>query len=218
MSTVRHTIVFDLDDTLVKEIDYLKSAFGEIAAHVDSTCNGLFDEMFGWYQGKQDVFGHVVQRYPHVVKEDLKAIYRNHVPKFDPLSESRELLIRLKAQGHFLGLVTDGFSITQRNKINALDIGHLFDRIVVSEEFGSEKPSERNFEVFHELGTKHYFYISDNVAKDFIAPNKLGWTTVCLLDDGQNIHRQDFTREKAYLPQHKIAHLSQLEPILQSTH
>ena len=26
--------------------------------------------------------------------------------------------------------------------------------------------------------------------KDFIAPNKLGWTTVCLLDNGMNIHKQ----------------------------
>jgi putative hydrolase of the HAD superfamily len=214
----KKTIVFDLDDTLVKEIEYLKSAFRAIAAHIDATHTGLFDEMFDWYKARQDVFGNLGARYEHAVKEDLKAIYRNHVPQFDPLSESRELLIALKNQGHYLGLVTDGFSITQRNKIKALDMEHLFDRIVVSEEFGSEKPSEQNFAVFHELGTKDYFYISDNISKDFIAPNKLGWKTVCLLDDGQNIHRQDFEKETAYLPQYTISHLHELNTILSLEH
>jgi len=210
----KKTIVFDLDDTLVKEIEYLKSAFRTIASQVDAENTGLFDQMFSWYQSKEDVFGNLGLRYNHIVKEDLKAIYRNHVPQFDPLSESRDLLIALKDQGHNLGLVTDGFSVTQRNKIKALDIEHLFDKIVVSEEFGSEKPSEQNFVIFHEFGTKDYFYISDNLSKDFIAPNKLGWKTVCLLDDGRNIHSQDFNREAAYLPKFTIGHLNELHTIL----
>ena len=34
-------------------------------------------------------------------------------------------------------------------------------------------------------------YVGDNLKKDFIAPNMLGWLTVCLKDDGRNIHRQE---------------------------
>lgn len=37
-----------------------------------------------------------------------------------------------------------------------------------------------------------YMCVSDNLKKDFIAPNALGWETVCPLDDGRNIHKQDF--------------------------
>lgn len=210
----KKTIVFDLDDTLVKEIEYLKSAFREIAVHVDQNDEALFDEMFGWYKDKQDVFGNLISRFQAFEKKELKDIYRNHVPQFDPLSDSRSLLIELKAQGHILGLVTDGFSVTQNNKIKALDVAHLFDLIVISEEFGSEKPSENNFSVFHQFETKQYFYISDNISKDFIAPNKLGWTTICLLDDGQNIHRQDFTKSAEYLPKYKIDQLSELKNFL----
>lgn len=36
-----------------------------------------------------------------------------------------------------------------------------------------------------------FTYVGDNVKKDFIAPNVLGWTTICLKDDGRNIHKQD---------------------------
>lgn len=35
-----------------------------------------------------------------------------------------------------------------------------------------------------------FAYVGDNLKKDFIAPNALGWQTVCLKDDGRNIHRQ----------------------------
>ena len=35
-----------------------------------------------------------------------------------------------------------------------------------------------------------FTYVGDNPRKDFIAPNALGWQTVCLKDDGRNIHRQ----------------------------
>lgn len=210
----KKTIVFDLDDTLVREIDYLRSAFRFIAQQLDAGNPSLFDEMFGWYKTKEDVFGQLENRYEKAVKSDLKAIYRNHVPDFDPISDSRELLVELKNDGHNLGLITDGFSITQRNKIKALDIEHLFDLIVISEEFGSEKPDERNFKVFSKFETRQYFYVSDNVNKDFITPNKLGWTTVCLLDSGENIHTQDFNKELIYLPSEKIRSLSELKSII----
>ena len=113
----KKTVVFDLDDTLVKEIDYLKSAFASIATYVDPSNVTLFDDMFKWYQSKQDVFGNLEQQYKKPLKAELKLMYRNHLPNFDPRSKNRQLLIDLKSQGHFLGLVTDGFSITQRNKI-----------------------------------------------------------------------------------------------------
>lgn len=210
----RKTIVFDLDDTLVKEIDYLKSAFFEIAVQLDISNSGLFDEMFSWYKNKEDVFLNLERRYEKANVNYLKSLYRKHIPNLNSKSESRNLLVQLKKAGHFLGLITDGFSVTQRNKLQALDIEQLFDRIIISEEFGSEKPCEKNFLTFHELGTKEYFYIGDNVSKDFITPNKLGWTTVCLLNNGENIHIQDFVTDGLYLPFKKIHSLTELPELI----
>ncbi len=209
---MQKTIVFDLDDTLVKEVEYLKSAFRQIAKHCDALDDDLFAEMFQKYQSKDDVFGMLIKRYD-VAKDELKSMYRNHFPDFGE-NKSLEILKKIKEQGHNIGLVTDGFSVTQRNKIQALGIEEILDLIVVSEEFGSEKPSVANFEVFHRFGTSEYFYISDNLAKDFIAPNALGWTTVCLIDDGSNIYAQDFERPATHLPKHKIGTLSELFEIL----
>lgn len=67
------------------------------------------------------------------------------------------MLINLKQKGYKLGLITDGFSITQGNKLKALDIENLFDIIVISEEFGSKKPDLRNYELFEHLKTDEFF-------------------------------------------------------------
>jgi putative hydrolase of the HAD superfamily len=203
------TVVFDLDDTLVKEIDYLKSAFKAIAVKVDSTNDSLFNQMLFWYQNKENVFQNIESHYGFSVNE-LKQQYRTHVPDFIQYKGVSELLLRFKEKGCFIGLITDGYSLTQRNKLKALGIEELFDLIVISEEFGSEKPNENNYKVFHQFATKEYYYIGDNTAKDFLAPNRLGWISVCLLNNGENIHPQDFTKETVYLPQKTITDLNEL--------
>lgn len=210
----KKTIIFDLDDTLIPEIDYLKSAFQEIAYYADAANRTLFDEMVQWYQNKENVFLKVQDKYNTISITDLKNKYRNHFPNFDPKSENRELLLELKKKGHFLGLITDGYSITQRNKIKALDIESLFDLIVISEEFGSEKPSEANYKIFDKFGTKDFYYIGDNVSKDFITPNKLGWQSLCLMGTIENIHLQNFNISKDYLPKYKINKLKEIFDIL----
>ena len=209
------TIVFDLDDTLVPEIEYLESAFREIARFVDSGRTNLFEEMMENYRRKENVFGKLIEQYPQLTLDELKRRYRYHVPDFSAYGHIRDLLTRCKESGYLLGLITDGYAVTQRNKIESLGIESLLDLIVISEEFGSEKPSENNYSVFHRFGTDQYYYIGDNTNKDFVTPNKLGWTTICLLDQGRNIHRQQFSLAPEYLPQLTIPAITDLAGILQ---
>src|SRR5690606_20317114 len=108
----------------------------------------------------------------------LLEIYRNHVPQIDLSEDTKEILLKIKETGYKLGLITDGRSITQRNKLKALEIEELFDKIIISEEFGSTKPDERNFKAFLMDEIDEYFYVADNPKKDFIVPNKLGWTSI----------------------------------------
>lgn len=208
MSTT--TIVFDLDDTLVKEIDFLKSAFFEIANSIEAEVSSLYHQMLVWYFDNENVFQKLVQLYPDLSMDLLKSKYRHHQPNFEKYSYVKDFLSELKQNRYRIGLITDGFSITQRNKISSLGIGGLFDLIVISEEFGSEKPNEENYKVFHQFNSDTYYYVGDNLKKDFVTPNKLGWITICLLDDGNNIHSQNFDIEEFYLPKYKIKDLSEL--------
>ena len=110
-----------------------------------------------------------------------------------------------------MGILTDGRSISQRNKIRALGLESWINKIVVSEEFGSAKPDERNFRHFHKVFPQHrsFAYIGDNPAKDFVTPNRLGWSTICLVDQGKNIHPQQIERfPVAYHPQFLISKIA----------
>lgn len=209
-------IVFDLDDTLVYEVDFLKSAFIEISNFIAPlSSNLLFNKMISWYLNGQNVFDELLNLYPELVNDDLLFVYRNHKPTLTLNDGAFEILNYCIENSYYVGLITDGRSVTQRNKLEALKIGMYFDKIIISEEFGSEKPSFSNFEVFHELGADDFFYIGDNPKKDFITPNKLGWTSVCLKDKGQNIHEQHFDLPSEYLPKLVISSLNELRKIIE---
>lgn len=199
-------VIFDLDDTLYHEIDYLKSAYRSISLHVEQQYGYiiLYELMLQYYEKGLDVFAFIEEQTKHkVTKNELLDMYRLHNPAICLNADALLLLNKLKKQGCRMGIITDGRTITQQNKIKALGLYRFIDiaDCIISESIGSEKPSEANYKYFMDkYPTSTYCYIGDNVRKDFITPNRLGWTTICLLDNGENIHKQNFERDKEYLP------------------
>lgn len=59
-----------------------------------------------------------------------------------------------------------------------------------------------------------YAYIGDNLKKDFVAPNRLEWISICLLDNGENIHEQKFTMEKQYQPSFIVKKMEDIVAVL----
>lgn len=215
MTKLNKFIIFDLDDTLYQEIDYLKSAYLEIAKTIDCHKSHLIlKHMVKWYEDGINVFDHLINLYPDLKTSDLLNIYRNHYPTISLNKNVIEILKICKENSYKLGVITDGRSVTQRNKLKALGIETFFDKIIISEEIGSEKPNENNFKIFIENNIKEYIYIGDNPKKDFITPNKLGWKTVCVLDHHKNIHPQDFNIDSKYLPSIKIKSFEELKNII----
>ena len=200
-------ICFDLDDTLYKEIDYLKSAYREIAEYAAGHCEGCSDSVnilaIKAYNRMLDAYREGLNAFEELNLflglelpiSDYLYIYRNHKPKIALPEDVAMTLEELQAKGVRIGLITDGRSVQQRNKIEALGLGKWIEEedIVVSEEFGSEKPALANYEFFMKRYPEcHDFtYVGDNLKKDFIAPNAFGWKTICLKEDGRNIHRQE---------------------------
>lgn len=207
-------VAFDLDDTLFYEADYLKSAYREIARILDADNDALFTEMCSLYNEQKNVFEYLIKKFKKYSIEDLLTIYRNHQPNITLNKGADVLFGYLKEKGYKIGLITDGRSVTQRNKLKALNIEEEFYKIIISEEFGSTKLSSKNFEVFREHTVSEYFYIADNTAKDFFHPNTLKWKTICLLDKGRNIHKQDFSLVEDFLPQYKIECLTECIDII----
>jgi len=208
-------IVFDLDDTLYNEIEYLKSAYFDIATHLDQkNWKPLYAKMFSLYRSRKDVFGYLTENYP-VDKELLLARYRGHKPKIQLFEGAGALLEAIKRNEGWVGIITDGRSVTQRNKIQALGIEKSVDHIVISEEIGSEKPDRRNYEVLSQkFPANEFVYIGDNLRKDFIVPNQMGWTTIGLMDNGLNVHKDCFRfMEEGYMPHSFVRALKEIRII-----
>lgn len=205
-------IVFDLDDTLYNELDYLKSAYIEISKELEPNhWEQLFTQLFSLYRNKQDVFEFICSTYA-LDKEKLIKRYRNHKPNIEPFKGVLETLQKIKDKKGKLAIITDGRSITQRNKLKKLGLLPYLDFIVISEEIGSEKPNESNYKaVENHFELKIYYYIADNFKKDFITPKNLGWKTIALIDNGLNIHSNAHTyTSEEYLSEYYISSFSQV--------
>ena len=219
-------VVFDLDDTLSHEINYLKSAYKEIAKCIKEKEGLILDaeviylSMLHFYTQGANAFTNIIGKYrcSSITVKDLLYLYRNHKPSIELSMGTVVVLNFFKEKNIPIGLISDGRSVQQRSKIEALGLNDYLKHIIISEEFGSEKPSKENY-VFFENKYKgsQFIYVGDNVKKDFITPNKLGWYTVCLKDkEGVNIHSQEVLVEDEFLPKFKIDTIGELKDLILS--
>lgn len=208
-------IVFDLDDTLYNELDYLKSAYLQIAKLLEpNNYNDLYAKMFLLYREKKNVFEQLSSNYDIEISR-LLGLYRNHIPEIQLFEGARKLLESIKYKNGLLGIITDGRSKTQMTKIKALKISDLIDYIVISENIGTEKPNEKNFlSIVSKLKGNSYYYIADNLKKDFITPKKMGWRTIGLIDNGKNIHyNSSLVQNSEYKPDQFIISFDEISII-----
>ena len=208
-------IVFDLDDTLYKEIEYVKSAYIYINKYILSRFGLDFSLKIQEYIDQDIKFFDCIKLKLHSKHnfsiEKYLELYRFHYPKISLSKDTSEFLQKIKDKNIGFSIITDGRSISQNNKIEALGLNHLAQNIIISEETGYEKPNINNFKLIEKIyPKKKLIYIADNTFKDFLAPNILNWNTICLLDNGQNIHKQNFDLEFKYLPKLKINNLKEL--------
>lgn len=217
----KKVVVFDLDDTLYNEIDFLKSGFHYISRRLNgcyplAIAENIYNTMLSTYKMNGNAFDTVIEEYGlyNHPKEVLLRMYREHKPKIQLSDGAEELLDHLKQRKVVLGLITDGRTITQNNKIEALNIGKWIetDNIIINSEESTYKPNPISYwQIMEKYGDGFdYTYIGDNTEKDFIAPNQLGWTSICLLDNGKNIHKQNFYLQNEYLPQFKVESISEV--------
>jgi putative hydrolase of the HAD superfamily len=196
-------IVFDLDDTLYPEREYVRSGYAAVADYLRKTRhhNEAFEDWLWdrFTQGKTDeAFDALNEHFSlNLEKADileLVRVYREHYPKISPFSDIPPFLEELKKRVK-LGLISDGFLPAQQWKLDVLGLENQFDAVIFTESLGREywKPSPVAFEnMVQLLGVPHSacVYIADNLTKDFVAPNQLGWETVHFLRPHQ-VHAND---------------------------
>jgi putative hydrolase of the HAD superfamily len=222
-------IIFDLDDTLYAERQYVLSGFGAVARWAEAELGLPAAESYAALAGlyAQGVRGSTFDQWlaqrglPGAeLTPRMVAAYRAHAPELRPFPEAPALLAQLR-RDHRLGLVSDGYLDVQRRKLAALGLEPLLDAVVFSDELGRVcwKPSPAPFvEVCRRLGVAptEAIYVADNPAKDFAGPRSLGMASVwSRWPDGEYTAREPLG--PAYAPDWIIGGLGELPGLLEKT-
>ena len=171
-------VIFDLDDTLYPEIEYVKSGFKKIAERFKMPELEL--ELWQSFErgGKpiDDVFNaHEIIN----LKDEALHVYRFQKPTIRLFDGVEDMLKRLH-KSYKIGIITDGRPEGQHAKIDALGLEDKVDEIIITDELGGieyRKPNPAAFILMQQkLGAqfKKIVYVGDNPKKDFQAPESLG--------------------------------------------
>ena len=181
-------VVFDIDDTLYLERDYVFSGFAALgpwarrwlgipdfadrcgSAHRSGTRGSVFNKVL-------EECGVAV--CPEIVSA-LVSLYRAHTPDIRLCGDALDAISQAASRWP-VAVITDGPAISQSRKAEALGLDRFASPILLTELHGREcsKPSPVVFrKVEQTIPAKRFVYVADNPAKDFTAPRLLGWHSI----------------------------------------
>ncbi|MDD2780902.1 HAD family hydrolase [Sulfuricurvum sp.] len=174
--------VFDLDDTLYDEIDFVKSGFWAVASSISNVPQEPFDFMWNLFlkEGSGSIFNKLIEHFHLQISiEFLILTYRTHTPNITLADETIILLNKAKSFGS-TALITDGMAQMQIQKFNVLGLSKWIDYPIFTDLYNTSKPNPLPFEMVmkHFKNENKFIYCSDNPKKDFFAPNQLDWLTI----------------------------------------
>lgn len=195
-------VVFDLDDTLYDEFEYVSQAIQKVAVFLadrlpeQGQSERLHSRMLELLEknGRGRIFDDICKEIGVETKiEELVEIYRGTKPVLRLYQDAELLLESLESRNIKTGLITDGCSQVQHEKIRALGLDERLDCVIATDDFGMSKPQTEPYEkCLAELGCRpqEAVYVGDNPCKDFIGAKKLGMKTFRILR-ARGMHMKD---------------------------
>ena len=195
-------IIFDLDDTLYDEEAYVHGAFAHTADCISDRfkyCNkdALYKRMLELLSadGRGKIFDEIIKEFklPLSVSE-VVSMYRNTLPKLSLYEDAAVFLDILSKTEIKTGLITDGCSLVQHNKIKALSLDTKLNFILATDDFKLSKPDPKVYlkclEGLDVVNPEDAVYIGDNPGKDFIGAKEIGMKTIRIIRP-KGMHMKD---------------------------
>lgn len=172
-------VIFDLDDTLFSEKQYVKSGYKKI-----SECLGkkdAVDKIWGYFEAGKPAIDAYLEEIGEIDKKaECLQIYRSQMPEITLYDGVKDMIEILKQKGIKVGIITDGRPEGQRYKLKALGLEEMVDDIIITDELGGiqfRKPNDISFRIMQNrwrIPFEQIIYVGDNPDKDFQAPKQLG--------------------------------------------
>ncbi len=171
-------LLFDLDDTLYRERDFVASGYRAVAEHICVQSKRPFRKVYGLMmetlarEGKSRVMEAVLDRFPipPTPVEKLVEIYRRHTPEIQ-LFPGYEALLREFRKRYRLGIITDGAPEVQQRKCRALGLEDVMDRILFTWQHGIDRQKPHPYPFLMMLSCLNVqpsetLFIGDSIEKD----------------------------------------------------
>ncbi len=229
MNQTLNAIIFDLDDTLYAERDFVLSGFRSVAEWAVSALGIPIETGYTTFVHlfetgvRGDTFNRWLAEFDIPANDacirQMVKIYRQHTPQIHPFPETTFVLQSLQKKFQ-LGLVSDGYLEVQQRKLESLGLKHFFDAVVFSDEWGRAawKPSQQPFLAVCErlmVKPETAVYIADNPTKDFLGARQIGMFTIWVCrPEGEYTHLTPPT--PAHSPHKTISELVTLPQALNS--
>ncbi|MGD6850542.1 MAG: HAD family hydrolase [Candidatus Bathyarchaeia archaeon] len=190
-----NAVIFDLDNVLYDERQYINNAFKNIADFLSKKSHYTEEEIQYKLRDHLNRKGTMYSRlFNDVLSElglkqtllhEILGLYASVNMPLNLYPEAKQVLIDLKNAGLKLALLTNGLVQVQKNKIRLLDLQGLFDVIVYAREVSSlEKPNPELYKFICNklsLEFKRTLCLGDNPYTDFWGANRLGIHTARLM-------------------------------------
>lgn len=172
-------VIFDLDDTLYSEKQYVKSGYKAVARLLGD--EALADRLWRYFENGKPAIDELLNELGCMRrKEECLEAYREQMPEITLYDGVVDLILGLKSKDIKVGIITDGRVSGQKRKLQALGLDKLIDDIIITDELGGtqfRKPCDIAFRIMqHRWGLpfEQIIYVGDNPTKDFQACRQLG--------------------------------------------
>ena len=175
-------VIFDLDDTLYSEKEYVRSGYKAVSDYLGGGFEATLWKYFENGYAAIDKLLEDINRNDE--KDEVLRVYREHSPSIKLYDGVMDMIEKLKSRGIKVGIITDGRPTGQRNKLKALGLIEVIDDYIITDELGGiqfRKPCDIAFRIMQSLwriSASEIVYIGDNVSKDFQAPRQLGMQSI----------------------------------------
>ena len=190
-----YCLFIDLDDTLYNEVDFVISGYNHIYKWILKNLN--IDIQYK--PNKKDVINNIENHIQTFIKKNyfeekylvkFIKLMREHKPNISLSNSNLKKLKVISKTFKNLVLVTNGRSISQRNKLQSLNIKMFFKEILISEEFGLKKPDRIFYEkIIEKYKNYNLIFIGDNIDIDLITPINKGLKTILIRNLNNRIHK-----------------------------
>jgi putative hydrolase of the HAD superfamily len=201
------SVIFDFDNVLYDEKDYIYAAFRRIARFLSERCRFSENEVYSKLVCDFEKKGSLYTKLFNDAVDDL-GLDQNLVPEIlrlyatvdSPIElfpETTKTLLSLRHLGLKLALVTNGNDRIQHNKVRLLGVEKFFDVVIYARETPSakEKPDPEVYNLALQklgMGAGEAVCVGDNPYTDFWGAKKLGILTVRVLcGEFKDVHLSD---------------------------